>query len=435
MIRTPTASPLAQAVPHGLYSETAIPAVELAPLCSSIETETVVVGGGYTGLSTVLHLAERGRPVVLLEAHETGFGAAGRNGGQINAGLKYEPDVAERMLGPTFGARLTRIAMHAPQFLFGLIGRLGIDCEARQCGTLRAAPTSGRARVLAQTAEQWQRRGVPVQVWTRAQMQAATGTGQYCAGLFDPQGGSLNPLSLARGLANAARRAGTLLYGFTPARVIERAGTRWRVGTPRGEVLADKVVIATDGYTSDIWPGLRRSLVPIYSSIIATKPLPPEFERKILPGGQVVYETGHITVYYRRDAAGRLLMGGRGYQRVASAPRDYHHLTSHARTLWPSLEPMEWSHWWNGQFAVTPDFLPRFHIPQQGIYILLGYSGRGLALAPALGAELAAVVAGAQPESFPLPVSPIRPIRGHRFWPLGVQAKVLQGRLLDRLGL
>jgi glycine/D-amino acid oxidase-like deaminating enzyme len=119
----------------------------------------------------------------------------------------------------------------------------------------------------------------------------------------------------------------------------------------------------------------------------------------ILSGGQVVYESGRITVYYRRDAAGRLLMGGRGYQRGTNNPRHYHHLTSYARALWPSLEQAEWTHWWNGQFAVTPDFLPRFHRPEQGIYILLGYSGRGLALAPALGAELAAVLAGAQPES------------------------------------
>ena len=93
------------------------------------------------------------------------------------------------------------------------------------------------------------------------------------------------------------------------------------------------------------------------------------------------------------------------------------------------------THWWNGQFAVTPDFLPRFHMPEREIYILLGYSGRGLALAPALGAELAAVVAGARPESFPLPVSDIRPIRAHRFWRLGVKTKVWQGRLLDRVGL
>jgi glycine/D-amino acid oxidase-like deaminating enzyme len=427
-------SQLSQAAPHCLYDETAVPAVEMPPLVSSLQIENLVVGGGYTGLSTALHLAERGRPVALLEAREVGFGAAGRNGGQINAGLKYDPDVAERMLGPTFGPRFTRMALHAPRSLFGLIERLGIECEARRCGTLRAAHAPGHVLALRHAADEWRRRDVPVELWTEAQMEGATGTRRYRAGLFDPQGGSLNPLSFARGLANAARRAGALLYGSTPARAIERAGTRWRVLTPTADVLAERLVIATDGYTDDLWPGLRRSLVPIYSAIVATRPMPPEWDQIILPGRQVVYESGHITVYYRRDAAGRLLMGGRGVQRTANDRSDYRHLTSYARALWPQLEPIEWTHWWNGQFAVTPDFLPRFHMPEPGVYIFLGYSGRGLALGPAMGAELAAVVAGARPESFPLPVSPIRPMRWHRFWPLGVRAKIWQGRLLDRLG-
>ncbi|HTV98376.1 MAG TPA: FAD-dependent oxidoreductase [Steroidobacteraceae bacterium] len=426
------ATSLAAAAPHCLYAETATPATAAPALASALQVEILVVGAGYTGLSAALHLAERGKEVALLEACEPGFGAAGRNGGQINAGLKYEPDVAERMLGPLFGPRLTQRALHAPEFLFGLIERLGLECEARRCGTLRAAYARPHVAALDDSAEQWRRRGVPVELWGRVRMEEATGTARYVRGLFDPNGGSLNPLSFARGLANAARRAGVRLYGSTRVRSLGREAAGWRARTAGGDVLARKVVIATDGYSDGLWPGLRRSVVPLYSAIIATSPMPSRCEP--LPGRQVVYESGRITVYYRRDAFGRLLMGGRGLQRAANAREDYRHLMGYARTLWPTLEHIEWTHWWNGQFAVTPDFLPRFHMPERDLYILLGYSGRGLALGPALGAELAAVVAGAPPDSFPLPISPIRPIRWHRFWRLGVGARIWQGRLLDRLG-
>src|SRR5579862_9895650 len=130
MSSPPTSTALDQAAPHGLYSMTAIAPTAAPALESPLRIETLVVGGGYTGLSTALHLAERGRAVALLEARE-----AGRNGGQVNAGLKYEPDAAEQMLGPLYGPRLTQRALHAPDFLFGLIERLGLECEARRSGT------------------------------------------------------------------------------------------------------------------------------------------------------------------------------------------------------------------------------------------------------------------------------------------------------------
>jgi glycine/D-amino acid oxidase-like deaminating enzyme len=426
-------TPLEREAPNGLYTTTAIAPSATPELTADSRVEVLVVGAGYTGLSTALHLAERGRSVAILEAREPGFGAAGRNGGQVNAGLKYEPDVAELRLGPVFGPRLTRIALNAPEFLFALIERLEIDCEASRCGTLRAAYAQGHVAALHGSVEQWRRRGIPLEFWARERVEAATGTPRYLAATFDPRGGSVNPLSLARGLARAALLAGTAIHGSTPVLALERAGTSWLAKTARATVRADKVVIATDGYSDDLWPGLRRSVVPIFSAIIATSPLPDGLG-SVLPGRHVVYESGNITVYYRRDGANRLLMGGRGLQRKALNREDYRHLVSYAEKLWPALTRIEWTHWWNGQFALTPDFYPRFHIPDRGLFVMLGYSGRGLALSSAMGAELASVVAGAPPETFPLPVSPVRAVPFHRFWRLGVNSRVLYGRLLDHLG-
>src|SRR5271168_5079672 len=420
--------------PNCLYTATAIVPTATPKLTADLRVENLVIGGGYTGLSSALHLAERGSSTALLEAREPGFGAAGRNGGQVNGGLKYEPDIVEGRLGPIFGPRFTRIALSAPQFLFALIERLGIDCEVSRCGTLRVAYAPAHVEALRDSVEQWGRRGVQLELWTRQQIAAATGTPRYLAATFDAQGGSVNPLSLARGLAAAAMRAGVKMYGSTPVLALARDGAAWRAQTAAAVVRADKVVVTTDGYTDDLLPNLRKSVVPIFSAIIATQPLPQDLAAAILPGKQVVYESGNITAYYRRDASNRLLMGGRGPQRSALNQEDYRHLVRYAQRLWPSLRRIEWTHWWNGQFALTPDFCPRFHSPEPALYVMLAYSGRGVALASAMGAELAAVVAGAPLESFPLPASPVRAMPLHRFWRLGVNKRVLQGRLLDILG-
>src|ERR1700677_217834 len=427
-------TPIELDAPHCLYPATARSSIPSPELTSELRVEVLVVGGGYTGLSTALHLAERGRSVALLEAREAGFGAAGRNGGQVNAGLKFEPDVAERTLGPVFGPRLVGMALNAPQFLCALIGRLGIECEVCRSGTLRVAYSPRHVSALQTSAEQWVRHGVPVELWARDRVAAATGTARYLAAVFDPQGGSVNPLGLARGLAAAAQGAGARIHASSPVLALMREGNGWRARTPRSAVRADRVLIATDGYTDGLVPRLARSVVPIFSAIIATAPLPDDLAASVLPGRQVVYETGNITVYYRRDAFNRLLMGGRGPQRKALNRDDYRHLVSYARGLWPALDQVDWTHWWNGQFAVTSDFYPRLHMPQPGLFVMLGYSGRGVALSSVLGAELASVLAGAPPDSFPLPVTPMRTMPFHRFWRLGVNARVAYGRLLDRVG-
>ena len=427
-------TPLERDLPGCLYVLTASPPAATPPLHAPARAEIAVIGAGYTGLSTALHLAEQGHAVVVLEAREPGWGAAGRNGGQLNAGLKHEPDQVERDLGGVFGPRLVQLAGGAPEYAFGLIERLGIDCDARREGTLRVAVRPRHVAALQASAEQWRRRGVELDVWQPAQIAAATGTRRYAAATFDRRGGSVNPLSLARGLAAAAIAAGATIHSETPALGLERRGRQWSIATPKAAVLADRVVLATDGYSDQLWPGLRTSIVPIYSSIIATDPLPHSVAATVLPDGGVVYESGDITVYYRRDGDNRLLMGGRGRQAPATNRADYIHLIRYAEGLWPGLAAARWSRWWNGQFALTPDFYPRFHAPAPGLFIALGYSGRGVALGIAVGGQLAAAASGADLGALALPVSPIAPIALHRYWKLGVAARVAYGRLRDRFG-
>jgi glycine/D-amino acid oxidase-like deaminating enzyme len=427
-------TPLERDAPLCLYTSTAAPAPPTPTLDGDLQTQVLIVGAGYTGLSAALHLAERGIATVVLEAHEPGWGAAGRNGGQINAGLKHEPDEVERDLGPVHGPRLVRLAGAAAEQLFRLIARLRIDCEARREGTLRAAYRHADVATLEASVAQWQRRGVHLELLNRAGVAAVTGTARYLAATVDTRGGSVNPLGLARGLAVAAIAAGARICGNSLVERLERTASGWRAYTTHGRVHAERLVLATDGYSDELWPGLRRSVVPIYSAIVASAPLKPAVAATALPGGGVLYESGDITVYYRRDRENRLLMGGRGRQRPMAGHADVAHLTRYAAELWPALAGVDWTHRWNGQFALTPDFYPRLHQPYPDVFIALGYSGRGVALGVAVGAELAAVAAGGSIEALSLPVSDIAPIPFHAFWKVGVSARVLYGRLRSRFG-
>jgi glycine/D-amino acid oxidase-like deaminating enzyme len=393
-----------------------------------------VVGAGFTGLSTALHAAQMGAKVILLEAQEPGWGASGRNGGQVNAGLKPDPDAVERDHGVELGRRMNALAGGAPKFVFELIKRHAIACEARQGGTLRAAVGANHAAAVRISAEQLLRRGAPVEYLEGPQIARAAGTARYAGALLDRRGGDLNPLSFARGLARAAIGAGARVHGGTRVSRLASQGRTWKLDTDHGSVIADQVVLATNGYTDDLWPGLRRSVVPLFGAIAATAELPEEIARTILPGRSVLYESGAITVYYRIDARRRLLIGGRGPMREINAAAAIPHLLAYARKLWPVLGNAEWTHAWGGRLAMTRDHYPHVHEPARGVLACLGYNGRGVALATAMGSQIARRLIDPSVE-MDMPMTAIKTIPMHALWPIAVRAAIAHGRIRDLLGV
>jgi glycine/D-amino acid oxidase-like deaminating enzyme len=420
-------------LPPSLYVQTARPAPATPPLQGDNSVSVAIVGGGFTGLSAALHLAEHGTSVAVLEAHAPGWGASGRNGGQVNPGLKHDPDQVERDFGPELGARMTALAWGAPDFLFSLVRRHGIDCAASQTGTLRAALGAAEAAGLHATHAQCAARGRPVELIDRARLREHTGTDRYALALHDRSGGHVNPLSYARGLAAAAMRAGARVHGTTPVQRLRRHGPHWILETPQGTLRAEAVLLATNGYTGDLWPGLRRSVVPVYSGITASEPLPPGMARQILPSRASLYELGRVAVYYRLDEAGRLLMGGRCRQAGVGRPEQMAFLAAYAARLWPCLRGVRWTHGWNGQVAITPDHYPHLHEPAPGLLACLGYNGRGVALATAMGPQLARRLLGGASAPIDLPVTSIRTIPLHGLWKTAVSVRMLTDRL--RAGL
>ncbi len=425
----------APALPPSLYVATAKPMPPAPPLDGDAQADVLVIGAGFTGLSTALHLAERGVRVIVLDAAEPGWGASGRNGGQVNPGLKPDPDEVERDFGPDLGGRMVRFAWGAPETTFGLIRRWQIECEARQGGTMRAAYRPRHADAVRRSAEQGMRRGLPVTLLERDAARQATGHERYLAVMLDASGGDVQPFDYARGLAGAAQRAGAVVHGGTRVIALAREGGLWRATTPSGTVRAEKVVLGTNGYSDDLWPGLRQSIVPAYSSIVATEPLAPEVVAGIMPHRASLYETGHITVYLRVDQAGRLLIGGRGPQRPIGNTSPVQFMIRYAESLWPRLAGTRWTHGWNGQVAITKDHYPHLHEPAPGLIACLGYNGRGVALSTAMGGEIAKLANGTAARDIAMPVTSIKPIPFHAFWRLGVNAKVMEGRLRDRFGL
>ena len=422
-------------LPPSLYAATAVAALQLPRLEADRNVQVAIIGGGFAGLSTALHLAEQGVETVVLEAREPGWGASGNNGGQLNPGLKLDPDTIEATYGDDLGRRMIAFAYNTPVFTLDLIRRLNIACDARQNGTLRAAYHESHARAVEATAAQCRRRGMPVRLLDGESCREMTGTDRYVRAMFDARGGDVHPLNYARGLARAVVAAGTEIYGATPAMSLSREGPRWRVETPCGTVRAEKVLLATNGFTGDLWPKLRQTIVPLFSSIAATAPLPDEIAKRIMPARPVLYESGHITVYYRVDASNRLLMGGRGPMRWIRDANAVGYLMRYAERLWPALRGTAWTHGWNSRLAMTSDHYPHVHEPAPGVLAYLGCNGRGVALASAMGRELARRLIGGEGAQIDLPISAIRPIRFHAAWPIAVRSVVLTGRLRDRLGI
>jgi glycine/D-amino acid oxidase-like deaminating enzyme len=422
-------------LPPSLYAETAIPAPATPPLDGDKRVSVAVIGGGFTGLSAALHLALQGVDVAVLEAQEPGWGASGRNGGQVNPGLKYDPDQVEADFGPDLGPRMVALSGNAPNVVFDLVQRHQIACDAIQSGTLRAAFGPRTADGVRATGAQWARRGAPVEVLNDAACRSATGTGRYRAALLDRRGGQLNPLSYARGLAQAAQQAGVAVHGGTAALRASRESGGWRVDTPTGTVRAEKLLLATNGYSDALWPGLRRSIVPVFSAIAATEPLPERVAATITPGRSVLYEMGEVTVYYRLDRQNRLLMGGRSVQRDVAGPAPLRYLSDYAVRLWPMLRDVRWTHGWSGQLAVTRDHYPHIHEPDESVLVCLGYNGRGVAMSTAMGPELARRLVEGRSARFDMPITGIREIPFHGLWKPAVQARMAIGRVRDWLGL
>jgi glycine/D-amino acid oxidase-like deaminating enzyme len=409
---------------QSLWEATATPALTLPELTGPVRAQAVVIGGGYTGLSTALHLCESGIDVVVLEAAQLGEGASGLNGGQVIAGLKHDPDTLEQMFGEVQGARLVETVASGPEVVFGLIEKYQIDCEANCSGWIQAATNQSALAVMDDRVRQWRSRGAPVQLLDRQQVSRLIGSERYCGGWLDQRGGTLQPRAFQLGLARVVRSLGGRLYTRSPAIKLEHGSGQWRVQTPGGQVAAASVVLATNAYSGKLVDTLRRSVVAVPSLQVATEPLPPDLGEIIMPQRQAVSDTWHLLRYFRRSADGRLVMGSRGsFGRAPSVTAARQHYRA-VQEIFPQLHGVRYQYHWGGLVAMTGDHLPHLHEIAPGLLAGLGYNGRGVAMATVMGRVLARRIQGVPLAQLGFPATPLRAIPLHGFSRFGVRLAI-----------
>jgi glycine/D-amino acid oxidase-like deaminating enzyme len=408
------------------------PAVAADAFEPARQVDVAIVGGGFTGLSAALAAAARGASVALCEARSFGWGASGRNGGQVIPGLKLDPSEMRAAYGRVTGDRLVKAVGGAADAIFDLIKQHGIDCEPKRAGWIQAAHAQTALERVQKRGDEWAAEGAPVERLDGPTLRRLTGTNAYLGGWIDRRAGTLQPLSYTRGLARAAQHAGAKLHEGVRVDALMRDGTIWRLATSAGEIRARNVIVGQDGYADGLISGLAESLICVQSAQVATEPLPEDLRATIMPGGICASETRRLAFYFRQSPDGRLLFGGRGAIGDAENPTFHAALVAAMHRMFPATKALRIDHRWSGQVALTLDGLPHIHEPQPGLLIGLGYNGRGVAMATVMGQWLVAKALNG--EAPPLPITPLQPILWHRLRRPAIQLGIAWAWFRDRMG-
>ena len=375
----------------------------------TVTTDVAIVGGGFTGLSTALHTAERGIDCHVLEARHIGYGGSGRNVGLVNAGLWLPPQDVRAQLGDKYGTNLIQQLGDAPAYVFSLIERHQIRCEATRNGTIHAAHSPKGFDDLARRVEEWHRLGAPVDLLSREEAAEKIGSEAFYGGLLDHRAGTINPMGYVRGLTRAATGAGAKISTGVRVNGLRREGGQWVVETNRGTVKAKSVILGTNAYSDDLWPGLKKTFTMIHYFQFATEPLG-ERAKSILPEGQGLWDTGQIMFSLRRDAFGRILIGSMGRVFGDLAGLSQRWARSNLKRLFPDLGDVKFEKAWHGQIAMTPDHLPKILRLDEGLYTPIGYNGRGITPGTIFGRAMAELLDGGDEGELPLPVTELKTV-------------------------
>jgi gamma-glutamylputrescine oxidase len=362
-------------------------------LQSDASFDVCVVGGGLAGLSTALNLAEKGFKVALLEASRIGFGASGRNGGQVISGFSCDMDTIRTQVGDDYARAFWQMSVEAVDLIDQRVARHAIDCDWTR-GYCSVAIKPRHLRAL----EAWQREAEQrygyghYQAWNRTQLQSQVGSERYLGGLFDPLAGHLHPLNYTLGLARAAEAAGVAIFENTPVSAIVRSA-RPQVVTAGGRIDCQNLVLACNAYIGTLVPELATRIMPVGTYVIATEPLGVARAESLIANNMAVCDTNFVLDYYRRSADHRLLFGGK----VSYSGREPRHLAQAMRhdmlRVYPQLADVAVEYAWGGFVDITMNRAPDFGRLDRGIYYLQGFSGHGVNITGIAGQLLAEAIA------------------------------------------
>lgn len=420
--------------PASYYAATANSASARSELQDNKQVDVCVIGAGYTGLSTALFLLEKGYSVVVLEAAKVGFGASGRNGGQIVNSYSRDLDSIERTASAAAAKLIGEMAFEGGRIIRERVARYGIQCDLKDGGVF-AAFNQKQMRHLETQKALWERYGYPhLELLDDQGIRQVVACDRYIGGMLDKHGGHIHPLNLALGEAAAVESLGGAIHEHSPAIRIERGETPL-VYTPKGTVRAKFVVVAGNAYLGNLVPELAAKSMPCGTQVIATEPLTEELAHSLLPQDYCVEDCNYLLDYYRLGADKRLIYGG-GVVYGARDPADIESIIRPKMLkTFPQLEKVKIDYAWTGNFLLTLSRLPQVGRLGSNIYYSQGCSGHGVTYTHVAGKVLAEAISG-QAERFDAFASlPHYPFPGGQRFQVPLSALgAMYYNLRDRLG-
>ena len=380
--------------PDSYYAASANPQPRHANLEGEESADVCVVGAGFTGVSAALHLAERGYQVTLLEAARVGWGASGRNGGQLGMGLRKDVIELEPRLGRARARVLWDMAAEAMDIIRDRIERHAIRCDYKR-GNLLAATRRRFLPQLAAEAELLSRHYDydGYRMLDQAEIRAAVASAQYCGGRMDSGGGHLHPLNYVLGMAQAAVEAGVRIYEDSQVERIEWQSSPL-VKASRGQVRSRYVLLCGNAYLGNVEPRIRATVMPIANHVLATEPLGEERARALIRDDCCVCATKFVVDYYRLSADHRMLFGGGESYSYEEPSNLKEFVRRYMLKVFPQLRDARIDYAWSGQLAITMDRLPHFGRLGRSAFFVQGFSGSGVVLSQLAGRLMAEAVAG-----------------------------------------
>ena len=372
--------------PDSLWSAVTPPGSDLPTLAGTTEADVIVIGAGFTGLSSALYLREAGVDVAVIEAIEPGWGASGRNNGQVIPTLsRPEPDDIIAKHGAV-GERFVTLLRDSASTLFEVARRYAIEAEQEQTGWVQPVHSPGRIKIAERRVRQWSKFGAPVEM-------------------------------LSRDATRAMLERGGRIYARSPAISFERRNQRWVVKTAQGQISGRALIVATNAYTGEfsksLAPDIAHEVMPVLSWQMATQPLSEAARKTIIPGRQAMSDTHGELYFARYDARNRLVTGGAVIGPANRAEKMKSMVSGRLKKLWPEIGQVSFDYVWNGYVGMTTDFLPRIHRLGPDAYGWTGCNGRAVALSIALGDELSKAVRGHPESELALPFTDPVPIVAH----------------------
>ena len=362
------------------YAATANQDLKYEQLNSNLRTQVCVIGGGFTGLNTAINLAKKGYDVVLIESEKIGWGASGRNGGQLISGFSFS-DHYEKKGTENDIQNIWQLGAKSADLVRERVSEFSIDCDLKE-GFIDVATNRKHMDELIDRSEEWKQSGYHhnLELVDENQVKKYVNSDSYVGGLIDSGSGHIHPLNLCLGEAKAASELGVMIYEDTHAVKIS-GGSPSKVATENGIIESDYIVIATNAYIGDLNKKLRRMVMPAASCIIATEPLSSELAEKVIPSDMAVCDQNTILDYYRLSADKRMLFGGRfNYSgKIPSENKIKIEIKKRMVSVFPELSEARVDYAWSGNVAVSLKKIPQLGRIDNNIFYSQGYSGHGLA--------------------------------------------------------